>query len=104
MIVGRAHSLTNPRLNPTQGVDDLVFNLRSRHAGDRSGIMLMPLQNCLRDIIAPALGPLLRPGWTHPIAAIIEQFSDQQSLGRLTLPYRLCCRRMVLEPLLYPAP
>src|SRR5208282_4225913 len=34
--------------------------------------LLAALYHRLRDIIPPALGSLPRPGWTHPIAAIIE--------------------------------
>src|SRR5271166_3548275 len=53
-----------------------------RNANDRTRIASLALQSRLRDVVAPALGPLFGPGWAHPISAIVEQLPREQRLGR----------------------
>src|ERR1700678_25302 len=59
------------------GLDDERFDMRGRNANDRSRFALLALQSRLRDIVAPALGPLLGPGRAHPVAAIVKEFSRE---------------------------
>src|ERR1700744_5286355 len=57
---------------------------RSRgNPNDRSRSALVTLENRLRDVVSPALRSLLGPGWTHPIAPVVEEFSRERSLKRL---------------------
>src|SRR5271166_4824030 len=67
------------------GFGDERFDLGGWNADDRSRFALVALQSGLRDVIAPALGPLPRPGRAHPVAPIVEKLSREQSFGRLAV-------------------
>jgi hypothetical protein len=56
---------------------------RGRDANDRTGFALVAPESCLRDVVAPALGSLTRPGGTHSVAAIVEELSREESVGGL---------------------
>ncbi len=86
------------------GPSDERFESCGGYANDRTGFALVALQRRLRDIIAPALGALLRPGWTHSIAAIVEELSGEQSLEGLPCSARPPRSLMVLQALLDSVP
>jgi hypothetical protein len=86
------------------GFSDERFELRGWNADDRSRFALVALQSRLRDVIAPALGPLPRPGWAHPVAPIVEKLPRQQSFGRLTCCLRPRGAQMFAQALLNPIP
>jgi hypothetical protein len=66
-----------------EGLRHESFDIGGWNAKDRSRFALVALQSRLRDIIAPALGPLPRPGRAHPVAAIVEELPPEQGFGRL---------------------
>ena len=64
---GRAYRFYDPSLD-----------LQRRHAGDGPGFVVAPLQDGLRDIIAPSSSALGRVARAHPVAAVIEQLAGQE--------------------------
>ncbi len=72
-------------LTPDQQAAATAAMQRDLHRGwnpdDRSRFALIALQSRLRDVIAPALGPLPRPGWAHPVAPIVEKRVAEFSHG-----------------------
>ena len=61
---------------------------------------LSPCKTACDDIVAPAPGPLPRPGRAHPVAAIVEQLSSERSLGRLAGSLCPRCSQMMAQALL----
>src|SRR5208282_883573 len=86
------------------GFRDERFDLGGGNADDRSRFALLALQSRLRDVIAPALGPLPRPGRAHPVAPIVEKLSREQSFGRLTCSLHPRGAEMIAQALLNPIP
>src|SRR5271166_5481852 len=86
------------------GLCDECFDLGGGNADDRSRFALVALQSRLRDVIAPALRPLPRPGRAHPVAPIVEKLSREQSFGRLTCSLRPRGAQMLAQALLNPIP
>src|SRR5271166_1461438 len=86
------------------GFGDERFDLGGWNADDRSRFALVALQSRLRDVIAPALGPLPRPGRAHPVAPIVEKLSREQSFGRLARSLRPRGAEMVAQALLNQIP
>src|SRR5271155_4850573 len=76
------------------------FDIGGRNAQDRSSFALVALQSRLRDIIAPALGPLPRPGRAHPIASIVEELPPEQGFGRLARSLHPRSAEMIAQALL----
>src|SRR5271166_5464297 len=86
------------------GFGDERFDLGGWNADDRSRFALVALQSRLRDVIAPALGPLPRPGRAHPVAPIVEKLSREQSFGRLARSLRPRGAQIFTQALLNPIP
>src|SRR5208337_1894773 len=86
------------------GLCDECFDLGGGNADDRSRFTLVALQSRLRDVIAPALGPLPRPGRAHPVAPIVEKLSREQSFGGLARSLRPRGCQMIAQALLNPIP
>ena len=64
---GRGHSFCDPGFDLTRG-----------HAGDGSGFVFAPLQDGLRDIVAPSPAALSGVARAHPVAAVIEQLAGEE--------------------------
>ena len=64
---GRAHGFCYPPLD-----------LERRDAGDGPGFVVAPLQDGLRDIIAPSPSALCGVARAHPVAAVIEQLAGEE--------------------------
>src|ERR1700687_3384405 len=87
-----------------EGLRHESFDIGSRNAQDRSRFALVALQSRLRYIIAPALGPLPRPGRAHPVAAVVIELASEQRIGRLARSVSPRSAQMLAQALLDPVP
>ena len=66
------------------GVDDKGFDLGGRDPANGSGMFSLALRQCRGEIVAILDATFSGVAWGHPIAAIIEDATDQQRLGACT--------------------
>jgi hypothetical protein len=83
-----------------EGLRHASFDIGGRNARDRSCFAHIALQSRLRYIIAPALGPLPRPGRAHPVAAIVIELACEQRIGRLARSLSRRSAEMIAQDLL----
>ena len=57
---------------------DPGFDLQRRRPGDGPGFVFAPLQDNLRDIVAPSPSGLGGVARAPPVAAVIEQFAGEE--------------------------
>jgi len=59
---------------------DLFLDLRRRDAGDRPGVLPAALQQRSGDVVSPAPSAFGRVARTHPVSAIVIEFSGKERL------------------------
>jgi hypothetical protein len=65
---------------PEHGFRDPSLDLDCWRARDGSGFVLAPLQDGVRDIVAPSPPLLGGMAWAHPVAAIVEQLAREKGV------------------------